>query len=193
MRKKRRINNIIKLIVFLVLVVIIVKLVLNTMARYESQTSSIGKIDIALYILHEDYQTMNLCLDNMVPREEPYIYNFSVSNFNDIGRTDMKLEYTFTIRTTTNLPLIYELYENQTYDAVGATNIIVSNTVAADDDGTYFKTITTAPEIFGFDENQTNYYQLAIFFPGSNNSAEYQNIIESIEVIINSSQVVEEE
>ncbi|MCL2859300.1 MAG: hypothetical protein FWF46_01750 [Oscillospiraceae bacterium] len=194
MKKKRRISNIIKLIAFLVLVVVVIKLVLNTTSRYESQTSSIGKIDVALYVLNEDTQTMNLCLDQLTPREDPYIYNFSISNFNETNRTDLNIEYTLSIKTTTNLPLIYKLYENQTYDAQGAIDIALgNNTISADSDGTYFRTITAAPEDFGYVENQTNYYQLAIYFPAANNSPDYQNIIESLEIIINSSQIVDGE
>ena len=94
--------------------------------------------------------------------------------------------------TTTNLPLSYELYRNQHYDDTGAVNVISSTTtVAADSDGTYFKTMVAPSETFGFTQNQSNSYQLVIYFSSQYTSYSYQNIVESIEIVVDSRQVVE--
>ena len=108
---------IIKIFIFIILIVLIITLIMNVMARYESQGESIGEIEIAMYILNDDYQSMNLKLDSMIPRIQPYVHNFSIANYNETERTDVKLEYTLKIRTTTNLPLTYELYLNEMYTA----------------------------------------------------------------------------
>lgn len=198
MKKKQTIkknNVIIKLIIFAILLILIIVIILNIMARYESEGETIGEIEIALYILDVDYQSMNLKLDSLVPREPPYVYNFSISNHKDNLRTDIELEYTLIIRTTTNLPLIYELYLNETYSASGATNLITNtnNVVALDDDGTYFRTITMDTEFFGYLQDETNLYQLIIYFPETYKSIAYQDIIEGIEINVNSTQVIQEE
>lgn len=180
----------VKLIITCISLIIIITLILTTMARYESQGDSIGEIEVALYVLNADYQSMNLKLDNMIPKDQPYIHNFSVSNYNDTERTDVELEYTLSIRTTTNLPLTYELYLNENYNAPSATNIITQNTIEADSDGTYFRTITTDTKTFGYIQNETNIYQLLVYFPTTYSSVQYQDIVESIEIIINSRQVI---
>ena len=184
-------SNIIKSIVLIVLIVLVIRLIFFVFARFESVATSIGQIDIALYIINEDYQSMNVFLDEMIPREEPYLYNFTIANFNNAGvRSDIDIEYTLIIRTTTNLPLIFELYLNEAHDDLGATNIITSNTVVQDEYGTFFRIMTMDPEQFGTIEDEINFYQLVVFFPGSFNTQEYQNIIEGIEIRLESVQIM---
>lgn len=63
------------------------------------------------------------------------------------------MEYTLKIVTTTNLPLSYSLYKNQKYTDNNSVNIIKSDVIARDsdlEDATYFRTLTTEREVFGF-------------------------------------------
>ena len=143
-----------------------------------------------MYILNADYQTMNIKLDSMIPRIPPYVHNFSISNYNDTARTDLNIEYTLSLRTTTNLPLIYELYLNEEHDDTGANNIIISNTSGVDADGTYFRTITTNPKTFGYKNDEINFYQLVIYFPEIYTATQYQDVIEGVEIIVNSRQIL---
>ena len=197
---------ILKLIIFVIAVLLAVILIANTLARYESEAEAEGEIEIAMYVLNADYQNMSLKLngsdDPLLPRIDPYKYRFSISNFNELARTDVELEYALSIRTTTNLPLTYQLYKypNDTYNPGAAENIIASNTVAPDDDGTFFRTIKTTwldaqdievgYEEFGYEEDQINYYELVITFPKSFAEIKYQDIIESVEIIVNSKQKI---
>jgi hypothetical protein len=164
-----------------------------------------GEVDVAMYILNEDYQNMNLKLDSMMPREAPYVYDFAISNYKDGRRTDVDLEYTLIVRTTTNLPLTYTLYLNQKYVNTEdgsvvvsneilqtAENVELSNNILPDDDGTYFRTLTAKTAFFGDTDNELNLYKLVIGFPETYKSVEYQDIIESVEIIINSKQVLED-
>lgn len=149
-----------------------------------------GEIELAMYILNENYQSMNLKLDSIVPRENPYLYNFSISNYNETERTDIEIRYELKVSATTNLPLTYELYLNETKETPDATNIIRTNNVAQDDDETYFRTMTTDAKEFGYTQDEINLYQLVIYFPENYDTVDYQDIIESIEIIVNSTQII---
>ena len=80
-KKKARLY--IKFIILILCLVIIVHIFSLTLSRYESESESNADIDIAFYVLNEDYQSMTLNLGKIVPRAEPYIYNFTISNEKD--------------------------------------------------------------------------------------------------------------
>lgn len=181
---------VVKLIIIVVLVVTAVFLIKNIMARYESSGSSVAKIETALFIINESYQTMNINLNSMIPRTEPYVHSFSISNNDGTYRTEVELEYDLQIQTTTNLPLTYELYLNQDYNDNNAQNIITENSIDTDEYGTYFKKIKTDTKKFGYNNNETNTYQLVIYFPETYKEIEYQDIIENIEIKVNAKQVI---
>ena len=178
----------IKIIIFFSFLIILYILISNILARYESNAIGTGEMEVAFYLLNENYQSMSISLSDMVPREGPYIYNFSVANYNATDRTEVELEYDLTIVMTTNLPLGCELYFNETYLDINAENIAASSSPQPDADGTYFKTILTPKVIFGHTTNQINNYQLIIYFPEIYKSIEYQNIIEVLEIQVNSRQ-----
>lgn len=187
---KKRFLLSIKILVLFVCLVVTIYFTPVVFSKYESDTVSVANANIAFYLLKENYYTESLQLVEMVPRSAPYAYSFTVSNNDGTNRLETDLEYDLTIVTTTNLPLDYELYLNETYNASGATNIIVNDTTATDVDGTYFRTMTTPKETFGFTENQTNTYTLVVYFPSTYISYLYQDILENIEIIINSKQIL---
>ena len=127
----------------------------------------------------------------MIPQSAPYVYNFTVANNDGINRVETDMEYDLSIITTTNLPLTYELYMNQTYDQTGATSAIISQNTTADEDGAYFKTIKTAKQTFSYSANQANNYQLVIYFPTTYTHYKYQDIAEMVRIVIESKQIVE--
>ena len=47
-------------------------------------------------------------------------------------------------------------------------------------------------ETFGFTEDETNSYKLLIYFPENYKNIKYQDVIEGIEVQVNSSQIIED-
>lgn len=107
-----------------------------------------------------------------------------------LKRTDTKLQYTVKLRTTTNLPLQIELYENENYSDSGSQDILSVANTSADEHGTYFTTYTTPTTYFGFENNEKNIYSIVVYFPSIYNSINYQDVIENIEVIVESKQVV---
>lgn len=185
--KYRLIRNI-----FLILMSLIVILVVPySYSRYESSVNSQVQTEVAYYLLDASPVSGTIRIDNLVPSDAPYVYNFSVSNNNGANRTEINLEYNLSIKATTNLPLTYKLYLNQDYNNPLSTDIIDENLVITDDDGVYFKNMTTATEEFSYMVDQTNEYTLLVYFPLTYSSYEYQGIVESIDILINSRQLIE--
>ena len=71
--------------------------------------------------------------------------------------------------------------------------MLKENNIALDEDGTYFRTITTNNEKLPYKEGKTNLYQLVIHFPKQYDTENYQNIIELIEITVNAHQITGKE
>lgn len=181
------------LIIISVLIIICSSLLVfpKAFSLYEYNANSNTAISYAFYLLETNYYTTEIKLGEMLPSNNEYTYNFSVSNFEGSNRTDVDMEYDLSIVTTTNLPLTYELYIDEVHTDSGATDAIISRNIAADTYGTYFNTMTTPTKYFSYTENKTYNYELVVHFPATYNASEYQGIIESIAVHITSRQVTE--
>lgn len=162
----------------------------STLSKYTSNSSSDVKTDVAFYIVKTDYKTEEILLDEIVPREEPYVYTFEVSNNDGKNRTETNLSYDLSIRTTTNLPLEYELYLNEDYKDSGASTIFTSDNTEQDFDSTYFRNFKTDTKYFSYLYDEKNTYQLVVRFPKDYIDYKYQDIYESIEITIKSKQIV---
>lgn len=179
-----------KLLVNILFIILIFILLNRTFAKYKTEATSQAEIQAAFYLLKDEYQTAEVKLDSLEPRDDEYVYSFSVSNNKSNKRTETSLEYELKIVTTTNLPLSYKLYKNEDYKT--GTNIITSDTILPDEYGTFFRTICTEKEIFTYSENKTNIYTLVVKFPKEYNKTEYQDIIEAIVIEIESKQLIQE-
>lgn len=195
-RNKRKICTFI--IVFLLVDLVAIMTIFNVSnARYESNAVSETELDVALFAISErdDYY---ITLNKMVPRDDPYVYNFSITNSDENNtRTDVKMKYDLRLVATTNLPLEYELYMNQNYLSSNARNILTDgqDEIIPDEDGTFFRVMTTPEQRFGYSFGQTNNYTLLVYFPDTNDNkdSKYQDQIESIRIEINAKQLVDGE
>lgn len=176
-------------VLFLVLLIVLLNIP-STLSRYTSSSSSDVETDVAFYVLKSDYQTENILLDEIVPRDDPYVYNFSVANNDGTNRLETNLSYDLSIRTTTNLPLEYELYLNEDYASSGASSIFVTDNIVLDSDFTYFRNFTTDTKYFSYLYDEVNNYQLVVYFPREYIDYKYQDIYESIEITLKSKQVI---
>ena len=181
-----------KLVILVLCFLIIARIFVLVLSKYESISNSYANVDIAFYLLKEDFQTMTLNLASILTQNNAYTFEFSIGNQAGEDIAEVDIEYELTLRTTTNLPLTYELYMNQSYTDQGATNIIKENTVNLDEDGTYFRTMTTDKITLKYTEGKTNLYQLVVYFPENYNQENYQDIIELIEINVNGQQVTGE-
>lgn len=175
--------NLIKILIILLCLLFTFFIARFTYSKYQTTTNSSSQLDVAFYIVKEGYQSMSVKLDSIVPRATPYIYTFTVSNTDGTNRAQTNLSYDLSVITTTNLPLTYELLINN-------SDAILSNNVAQDSDGTYFRTITTNTQQFGFTADQTNTYTLKVTFPAQYTNISYQDIIEGVEIVVNSRQTI---
>ena len=107
-------------------------------ARYEVNTKLNANIKRALYILGTDNLSFNLEPDGIVPSDNPYVYKFSVSNFNEKNDTDVDIYYSVSVKTTTNLPINIKLYRNENYDDNNSTNIFGGSSLVQDVDGAWY-------------------------------------------------------
>lgn len=180
-----------KLTILLIIFVCVAIFIPITYSILKTDTSSNYKLDTAFYILKSDYYEKNIKLDEIYPSDNPFVYNFSISNFDGENRLETLMDYDLKIITTTNLPLSYELYLNQNYDDEGANNIIINDYISGDEDGTYFRYLETNTVRFNFNNDITNNYQLVVKFPKTYESFEYQDILEYVGIVVESKQVLE--
>lgn len=177
-------------VLFLVLLILVFNIP-STLSKYTSDSSSDVKTDVAFYLLKTDYQTESILLDEIAPSDDAYVYNFSVSNYEGNNRLETNLSYDLSIRTTTNLPLEYELYLNEDYTSSGASSIFTSDETVLDSDSTYFRNFTTDTKYFSYLYDEINNYQLVVYFPKEYIDYKYQDIYESVEITIKSKQIID--
>ena len=183
-----------KVFVLVVIFLLLLIIVPFTYSKFFSKADSNAKVDTAFYILKADYYETSIFIDDIVPSDNVYTYNFSILNNDGKNRVETNMEYTLKIITTTNLPLSYSLYKNEKHGDKGSINIITSDVIARDadnDDATYFRTLGTEKEVFGFKKDEKNDYELVISFPKDYDSFEYQGIVEGIKIVIESRQVID--
>ena len=182
-----------KINLLIIVLLILLKLLPVTLSRYESNATGETNTNIAYYLLEPNYYTDNIKLNTLGIQQEPYVYNFTISNFNENDHSEVDLTYILSIVTTTNIPLRYELYENEDYTSTNKTNLITTNNtvIEPDSDGTYFQTITMNEEEMLYSEDITNSYTLLIYYDGNNADSKYQDTIEGIRIIIDSKQEVD--
>ncbi len=155
------------IIIALIIIIIITTIqIRKTLARYETTTTGQGDIEVAFWIVDSNFKSERLKIENIYPRNTPFEYPITVSNFeNDkIAETDM--EYEILVTATTNLPLKYEITKN------GATYTQAEQKLITDEDGTIYREIKFATEVMDTIQtakNQktkiTDTYVLKVTFP----------------------------
>lgn len=182
------------LFVFFLIFILFVAYYLFQMAyaRYEMNARLVANIDKALYIFDTDEVRFNLDPDGIVPSNDPYVYRFSVANFNETQNSDVDISYHVTIRTTTNLPITIQLYRNQLPTDSGAINLFNGVQNVQDEDGAWYHIYDVRDDYEMLYANEvTDYYTIVINFPLVYASdTTYVNSIENIEVTLDSHQII---
>lgn len=183
---------IVVLIIF-ILIILASKLFQIAYASYESTAKLNANINKAIYIIEEGDMDFNIDLNKIEPRENPYIYKFSISNYKGTKHSQVDIEYTIDLKTTTNLPLTYELYRNENYDDPNAIDLFNSSKTLQDTDGAWYNVLEGKEKyLFSYKKEKTDIYTLVIYFEKEHkNNTNYADNIENIEVSINSNQVTE--
>ncbi len=164
-----------------------------TQARYETNTEIDLSPTLAFFVVDVQSQTGQIKLEEMVPREEPYLYVFNVSNFktenNTQRRANVDLTYSIEIITTTNMPLDFRIFKG----AGMTTNEIDSDTTTTDVNGVYYRhLVINDVSTMNYSANATDVYTLWVKFPSSykNHPDEYAGVIDLVDIKINAEQVV---
>ncbi len=160
-----------------------------TQARYESSVLSEVSPTLAFFVVGVESTTGQIKLEGMVPRVQPYLYSFQVSNFSGTDRANVDLTYSIEIITTTNMPLNFKIYKgtNSTNDEID------SDTTTTDVNGVYYRhLVINDVSTMNYSTATTDTYTLWVEFPSSymNYPTDYAGIIDLVDIKINAEQVV---
>ena len=183
-KRRRKVRQMYTRIVLSIIAILLLFLVIkNSQARYTSSAESNVNFDLAYYLFKEESISQELRLDDILPRANPYIYTFYVANYNEDERTETTIDYDIEIKTTTNLPLQFSIHKQ------GETASVIDSDVNEQDSyGTYFRYITLEGDTFGFRQDEMNVYVIEVTFPETYNMAQYEGIIEYVQITIDSKQ-----
>ena len=144
---------------------------------------------MAFFVVGVETVSGQLKLDGLVPRTQPYLFEFDVSNFNDDDHADVDLTYTIELITTTNIQLNYRIFKGTDM----THNQIDSDTITQDSNGVYYRhLVINDVSTMNYSQDVTDKYTLWVEFPVSNKNYpdEYAGIIELVDVKITAEQVV---
>jgi len=205
-RKAIRTRRRIRFIALILILLTAYKIVFNSYSLYESQAVSTADVDVAFFMLKDEYQTENIQLENMVPGDSREI-NFTLSNYLserdpetseiiDTVVTETDMEYTLKIRSTTNLPLTYRVYVDGTLKKTIVDGVDTSDDASVatkDTHNTWFYTLYDDEKDIEVLHNVTmmHTYKIEIDFPAEFTNVKYQNIIEAVEISIDGRQIID--
>lgn len=204
-RKAIRFKRRIKLIICLLILCILHKIIFSSYSLYESEANSNLDVDVAFFVLENENLGHLITLDDLAPGESTSC-KFSIANFYSeeyvdedgntkqrdvIAETDIK--YNLKIRTTTNLPLEYELYinDNPFENSTAVEQIAGGSEINQDEYSTYFNKLIEYENVFSYGNPTTDTYILKVTFPEDDMDYTYQNIIDAIEISVEAEQLVD--
>jgi len=83
--------------VIIIITIILLSKVNITEAKYETNNETEITPNFAFFIVDVSTQSASLKLDNIVPRSEPYLYTFQVSNFKGTKKANVDLTYSIEV------------------------------------------------------------------------------------------------
>ncbi len=196
------------IIIFLVLDFIAILTMFQTSnASYESKAVGKAAMDVALYAFRYEgmneldgvdgnvtNQSLSVDLGNIKPGETKY-YKFNVYNTDEKGTVaDTNISYKLKLITTTNLQLYYKLYLNENRLSANASNLLtgtdVSESIISDGYGTFFNVFALTEKCFKYGAEKVDQYTLEVTFPNEYSTSDYQDMVESIKIQLESRQVL---
>lgn len=160
-----------------------------TQARYENTTAIRVTPALSFFIVDVESVTGQIQLEGMVPRSEPYLYSFNVSNFKNNKKANVDLTYSIEIITTTNIPLNFRIFRGNNLEQ----NEVDVDTTTTDSNGVYYRhLIINDTNIMNYNEFCTDVYTLWVEFPETYKSSpnSYSGIIDLVDIKIDAEQVV---
>lgn len=196
MINKKRSVKYINILILIGIIILLIYAIQTILARYRSQGQAEFDAGIAFFAVEDTYKTGNIFLNQLYPRSKPYTYNITVSNVKEEKVAEVKISYEITIKTTTNLPLEFSIYKNDTLliDEED-TEEELSQVLELDESGeNYIRKIHIKNGQLKHSEAQTDTYKIEVLFPEeySENEA-LEGILDNIEIEFNAKQILDEE
>ncbi len=188
---KKKFVLVTKLIFVFIALTIIINITGSTYTRYESTVDVSANANIAFFVVEQGLYENQIYIDGLDPSSEAKYYRFYVTNKKNNRRSDVDLDYTIKIETTTNLPLQYEVIRNQSFSGT-YTNLLNTPTLRQDDNDVYYKVYNiNGSRRFSHLNDEIDEYTVKVTFPLQYKDSPdlYQGVIEMFSVIINASQV----
>ena len=178
-------------LIIISLIIIATVQITRTLARYETVTTTQRDVDVAFWIVDNDFKSDRILIEEIYPSTTPFEYRFTVSNFNGTKSAETDLEYELTLTTTTNLPLSYVITKN-------GTTCTKTEELFSDEYGTVYRKIkleTEANNLKMLHENdKTDTFILKATFPeGYSANEQYADLMEDVKIDLTARQVIEEE
>ena len=150
--------------ILLIIVLISIGTINFTQARYETDTSVNISPSLAFFIVDVGTSSGQIKLDGLVPRNEPYLYSFNVSNFDSNRRANVDLTYSIELITTTNIPLNFKLFRGNNYEE----NEMDVDVTTTDENGVYYRHLVIDDiNTMNYNVDTTDVYTLWVEFPKS--------------------------
>lgn len=192
-------KKLVKCLIIISLIIIIIfafTQIRKTLARYETTATAQKDVDVAFWVVGNDIKTGRILVDDIYPRNEPFEYTFTVSNFNEAGkRAETDLEYDIIIKASTYLPLNYEVAKKETDGT--ETTCIKDEQLYIDENNTYYRQIrlkTTENNLtMDCNNNKTDTFVVKITFPPEySTNADYADLMEDIKIELSARQIIGE-
>ena len=143
---------------------------------------------IASFVFEADnFDQIDLNLNGLVPGEERE-YLFSVTNANENAISDVTVDYELTIKTYHFMPLVIELYKLE-----GENEVLFGTcdeTTARNKDNEILCKMPTSTLVNSTEQIED--YKLKITFPSEYNDISYSNLVDYINIEIDSWQKIKE-
>lgn len=185
---KKRFKFILRLIFLFLIVVLEINIVSIAYSKYESQAVGNIKPDVALFVLDAKTYTGNLSLSGLVPRNDSYTYLIYVTNSDSEDNvSNVNMTYNLTFKTTTNLPLTYDIIDVDT-----GLSVVSDTTSYTDSNGVYYNVYhDNHTYSFNYGTPEKKYFRVVVNFPNTYSmNPEYQSMIDLFTVEADAKQVV---
>lgn len=199
----RKVKKSITIVLLLIIIIFAVIQIGKTLSRYESTATTERELDVAFWVVDNDFQTKRMLIEDIYPNDVSFEYKFNVSNFNEKGKVaDTDLEYAIVITATTNLPLSYEITKNG--ETCNKTERLYK-----DEDGTYYREIKLETEknqlIMEYDAQEngiTDEFVIKVTFPkesyvngslvNNRQNLDYADLMEDVKIDLSAKQIINE-
>jgi len=181
-----------KIIVILILIYLLMTGVTTSYSMYnDHQNGKVNNLEFAKIIFNnEELTELSLPLDNIFPGSS-LDYNFKISNKKNGIRSEINIGYNITIETYHIIPIAIKLYQKSTTNKL----LLECNETNYERNSQNKLVCTTEDFQLNYTEDTSHEYNLNITFnenssSGESWSQEYTNLIDYVDIKINSWQIV---